>query len=209
MSYTHTQQPAVTDEVQGVGPFQIQEPALQEAIKADIIQEADSDVFDGTWIRADKKPMGKIKDRQIAFDDSFKELGWDGASVKVVVAPSGNIQMDLLGEVNEAVFRAGPPAQLKWDDDELWIRDSEGDVFDGTWIRTDNKPMAKIKDRQMAWDDSFMALGWDGASVKVFVTPTGAIKMELFGEAHGALFDEGPPAQLRWDDGEVWVKDKC
>uniref|UniRef100_A0A7S2JFY2 Uncharacterized protein n=1 Tax=Alexandrium andersonii TaxID=327968 RepID=A0A7S2JFY2_9DINO len=72
----------------------------------------------------------------------------------------------------------------------------------GFWrTETDVQMMGEIVDGVVIWDEAF-----NHPQSPLRVGPDGKIEMELMSAMHQATYHEGPPAQLRWSDGEVWIK---
>mmetsp|Transcript_31085 Transcript_31085/g.95576 ORF Transcript_31085/g.95576 Transcript_31085/m.95576 type:complete len:126 (+) Transcript_31085:125-502(+) len=75
----------------------------------------------GVWrTDVDVQMMGEIVDGIIMWDEQFNH-----PQTPLRIGPSGQIEMDLMSTVHQAVFSEGPPAMLKWSDGETWIRVSK------------------------------------------------------------------------------------
>mmetsp|Transcript_38299 Transcript_38299/g.119581 ORF Transcript_38299/g.119581 Transcript_38299/m.119581 type:complete len:129 (+) Transcript_38299:132-518(+) len=72
----------------------------------------------------------------------------------------------------------------------------------GHWrTETDVQMMGEIVNGIVMWDEAF-----NHPQTPLRVGSNGQIEMELMNTMHQATYHEGPPASLRWSDGEVWIK---
>lgn len=82
--------------------------------------------------------------------------------------------------------------------------DSEGarvEALAGDWFnRNDGSAVGTIRGCVVDWDPSFH---FPPTSVRF---GSAGVEMELLGYHHTADFTLGPPALLRWSDGEVWER---
>eukprot|EP00420_Gonyaulax_spinifera_P007380 CAMPEP_0197945676 /NCGR_PEP_ID=MMETSP1439-20131203/126029_1 /TAXON_ID=66791 /ORGANISM="Gonyaulax spinifera, Strain CCMP409" /LENGTH=129 /DNA_ID=CAMNT_0043568931 /DNA_START=73 /DNA_END=462 /DNA_ORIENTATION=+ len=78
------------------------------------------------------------------------------------------------------------------------------DRLKGYW-RTDGdtQMMGEIVDGVILWDEAF-----NHPQTPLRISPSGQIEMELMNTMHQASYHDGPPACLRWSDGETWVRVK-
>eukprot|EP00747_Dinoflagellata_sp_TGD_P164678 gnl/TRDRNA2_/TRDRNA2_184949_c0_seq1.p1 gnl/TRDRNA2_/TRDRNA2_184949_c0~~gnl/TRDRNA2_/TRDRNA2_184949_c0_seq1.p1 ORF type:complete len:169 (-),score=23.30 gnl/TRDRNA2_/TRDRNA2_184949_c0_seq1:93-533(-) len=82
--------------------------------------------------------------------------------------------------------------------------DSSVDMLAGQWcLEVDGRPMGEIRSGSMVWEGIYQH-----QPSPIRRLPDGSFEMELSGEVHRALHDEGPPQSLKWSDGEVWLKTK-
>lgn len=61
--------------------------------------------------------------------------------------------------------------------------------------------LGDVKKGVMHWDPAF-----DHECTNITLVADGKVQMDLMGEMHVAEFLPGPPVELRWSDGEVWVQ---
>eukprot|EP00747_Dinoflagellata_sp_TGD_P167666 gnl/TRDRNA2_/TRDRNA2_192451_c0_seq1.p1 gnl/TRDRNA2_/TRDRNA2_192451_c0~~gnl/TRDRNA2_/TRDRNA2_192451_c0_seq1.p1 ORF type:complete len:150 (-),score=22.33 gnl/TRDRNA2_/TRDRNA2_192451_c0_seq1:237-638(-) len=72
----------------------------------------------------------------------------------------------------------------------------------GYWCRdTDGRPMGEIKQSNVEWEE-----GYQHDPSPLRVAAGGGVEMQLLGTYHRCILEEGPPARLKWSDGEVWVR---
>mmetsp|Transcript_90735 Transcript_90735/g.270825 ORF Transcript_90735/g.270825 Transcript_90735/m.270825 type:complete len:154 (-) Transcript_90735:280-741(-) len=78
----------------------------------------------------------------------------------------------------------------------------------GKWCRqVDGLMMGDIVDGEVLWNPEYQH---SPSKLSIVTGKAGAMKaadveMELGSEKHWARYDAGPPQQLIWNDGEVWV----
>lgn len=72
----------------------------------------------------------------------------------------------------------------------------------GSWRRqADDEPMGEICSGAVMWHESYAH-----PPSGLRIVNSGDVEMELIGQFHIAVYEEGPPARLRWSDGEVWIR---
>lgn len=73
----------------------------------------------------------------------------------------------------------------------------------GSWrTEGDGQLMGEIVDGTILWDEAF-----NHPQTELRLARAGHVEMELMGTTHQAAYHDGPPAILRWSDGETWVRD--
>mmetsp|Transcript_18014 Transcript_18014/g.38447 ORF Transcript_18014/g.38447 Transcript_18014/m.38447 type:complete len:230 (+) Transcript_18014:91-780(+) len=152
----------------------------------------------GVWIDSfDDKPVGHIDGRMLYWNEKI----FVHAPTELAALPKQAMKMMLDGEESTANYDAGPPARLNWNDGAVWVRDE----LHGYWVNdSDGTPFCHIQNGQITWDRSF---NHPPSSLHPYIVlPFGQVvmKMDSASEENVGNFDPGPPALLKWNDGEVW-----
>jgi len=149
----------------------------------------------GLWLDKSNghKPICRIKDHTITWHEN-------GNSSTLTIEASSKVVVTIDGKKCAASLVRGPLTQLAWSDGCLWVQDE----LQGQWAKQGNKQLGVVRDGHMYWDAKF-----EHAPSPLALTgewPFNAGTMQLGEQTHKCSFNPGPPGELRWDDGEIWVR---
>mmetsp|Transcript_120403 Transcript_120403/g.239621 ORF Transcript_120403/g.239621 Transcript_120403/m.239621 type:complete len:240 (+) Transcript_120403:159-878(+) len=150
----------------------------------------------GLWLDKSNghKPICRIKDHKITWYES------GNSSTFTIVEATNKLAVTIDGKQCTASLVRGSLTQLTWSDGCVWVLDE----LQGQWAKTGNKHLGAVRDGQMYWDSKFehppsrltLSREW----------PFNKVKMQLGDKSHTSTFNPGPPGELKWDDGEIWLR---
>jgi hypothetical protein len=91
--------------------------------------------------------------------------------------------------------------RLVWSDGAIWERDE----LQGHWCSLDGTLIGEVQRGEVIWDPRFLSPP-SNITPKMPLLHDGAVVLHLDGQQSVGTYQPGPPARLRWDDGEVWQR---
>lgn len=113
----------------------------------------------------------------------------------------GRMSIVLEGEILTAMFEPGPDPCLIWSDGAVWSFDQ----LHGDWYNSaDMSLIGQVRDGgNVYWDEKFCSLP---SQIRRSPESPGKVLLSIDGTDAVGQLELGAQPQIRWEDGEVWVR---
>mmetsp|Transcript_53772 Transcript_53772/g.116210 ORF Transcript_53772/g.116210 Transcript_53772/m.116210 type:complete len:270 (-) Transcript_53772:164-973(-) len=141
-------------------------------------------------------------------DDTFHWCAKPPVQPSEIVVDGDGISLFEGDKEVQASIQKGSPVRLLWRDGREWVRISDGVSMDGLWKTDDGAPIGTIRAYHLYWDECFSC-----APTKLWLTPgfglqSSSVLMHLDGSDSEGTLLLGPPARIKWADGDAWVRER-